>query len=90
MKRLEKNFKILIAIVMALTISYSLVAQPRQGRMQKPGEGNRMEHPLPGFSDEQKSQMKDIHLAAMKDAQPLKDELKVNRARLNILVKKDN
>jgi Spy/CpxP family protein refolding chaperone len=90
MKRLESNFKILIAITVMLALSYSLMAQPTQQRMQAPSERSWMGQIVPGLTEDQKSQLKEVKLATLKSVQPLQDELKVNRARLNLLVKKDN
>lgn len=88
MKRMNLNFKILIAITVMLALSYSLMAQPSQQRMQaSPESGHNF---LPGMTEDQKSQLKEVKLATLKAVQPLQDELKVNRARLNLLVKKDN
>ena len=90
MKRLYVNFKVLVVFTILLVLSHSLMAQPRQRRMQQHGETCRYEQIIPGLTDEQKIQMKEIHLATLKEVLPLKDELKVNNARLNLLVKKDN
>ena len=90
MKRLYVNFKVLVVFTILLVLSHSLMAQPRQRRMQQHGETYRFEQIIPGLTEEQKIQMKEIHLATLKEVLPLKDELKVNNARLNLLVKKDN
>jgi len=42
------------------------------------------------LTEDQRAEVKEIHLVRMKEVQPLKDQLKINRAKLNALVNKDN
>jgi Spy/CpxP family protein refolding chaperone len=42
------------------------------------------------LTEDQKDQIKQIHLAHMKDVQPLKDEVKINRAKVNALLNNDD
>ena len=90
MKRLDSNLKILIAITVLLALSYNLMAQPQQRRMVSPAAKTQTGQFIPGLTEDQKSQMKELKLATMKAVQPLKDELMVNKAMLNLLVRKDN
>ena len=45
---------------------------------------------LPDLTEEQKDQIKEIHLAHIKDVQPLKDEVKINRVKVDVLLKRDD
>jgi Spy/CpxP family protein refolding chaperone len=91
MKRIDANFKVLVAIIIVLGLSLTVMAQP--GR-----RGPRSERPMMhrtglqylDLTEEQKAQIKDIHLAYLKEVQPMKDELKINRAKVNALLKTDN
>jgi Spy/CpxP family protein refolding chaperone len=91
MKKIDRNFKLLVVIMFVLGLPLSAMSQPQHRR------------PIPhqsiqansGFqfldlTEEQKDQIKQIHLAHMKDVQPLKDELKINRAKVNALLKNDD
>jgi Spy/CpxP family protein refolding chaperone len=42
------------------------------------------------LTDEQKAEIKTIHLAKQKEIQPLKDEVMINKAKINALINKDN
>jgi Spy/CpxP family protein refolding chaperone len=91
MKRIDRNYKLLVAIIILLGLSLGVMAQPhRRGPMPhhrpmifQPGL------PFLDLTDEQKAQIKDIHLAHVKDVQPLKDEVKINRAKIDALLKND-
>jgi Spy/CpxP family protein refolding chaperone len=89
MKKLDVNLKVLMAIIILFGLSLSLMAQPRQKDPRHQNRGDR------GFamlklSDEQKEQAKTIHLANAKEVQPLKDELAINKAKINALIKQDD
>ena len=90
MKYIHTNLKILTAIAIALAISISLMAQPQQRPVRKPVERGKYSAFMADMTEEQKAQIKEIHLSQLKDVQPLNDELKINRARLNKMVKQDN
>ena len=90
MKKININTKTIIASAVILLISFGAMAQPQQRRMQKISPKGSMSQIIPGLSEEQRGQMKEIHLSTMKSMQSLKDEMKVNSAKLNILVKKDD
>jgi len=90
MKRLYVNFKILVATTILLTLSYSVMAQPQQRRTLQPGQKGQSSQMIPGLTEEQRKQVKEIHLARLKAVQPLQDEMKVNNAKLNALFKKEN
>ncbi len=89
MKKIDVNPKVLIALVALFTISISLMAQP--GQRQRPYPPNDQKgFPTMDLSDEQKAEIKEIQLARTKEIQPLKDELRINKAKINALVHKDN
>jgi Spy/CpxP family protein refolding chaperone len=76
MKRIDSNFKLLLAIVIILGISLGVTAQPQQ-RRQMPHR-SQMYHS--GFqhlnlTEEQKDQIKQIRQAHLKDVQSFKDEI---------------
>lgn len=89
MKRLDINLKILIAIIAFFGLSLSLMAQPRERHPQLEPKGQHG-FTMMDLTEEQKTEIKKIHLAGMKDVQPLKDELKINKAKINALIKQDN
>jgi len=91
MKRIDRNFKLLVAIIVVLGLSLSVMAQPQQ-RRQMPQQSMRAQSGLQflDLTEEQKDQIKGIHLAYMKDVQPNKDEVKINRAKINALLKNDD
>jgi Spy/CpxP family protein refolding chaperone len=90
MKKIDRNFKLLVAIIFVLGLSLNIMAQPHH-RRQMPQQSMRAHTPLQflDLSEEQKDQIKEIHLAHIKDVQPLKDEVKINRAKVNALLKND-
>jgi hypothetical protein len=90
MKKLNVNFKIVFVGIIILALSCDLMAQPLQERARQREQKARFTEMVPGLTEEQRNQLKEIHLATLKEVQPLKDELKVNNARLNILLKQDN
>ena len=91
MKRLDLNSKLLVAVIVVMGISLSVMAQPpRRGPMP-----HRSMAYGPGLlyldlSEEQQDQVKQLRLAHMKDVQPLKDEVKINRLKVNALLKNDD
>lgn len=84
----KTNSKIITTIAVLLMFSCSLVAQPFQ-RQQTRQE----DHPvnfIPGLTEEQKEQIREIQLETRKSVQPLRDEMSVNQAKLNMLVRQDD
>ncbi len=90
MKRLNVNFRMMLAITVILTLSYSLMAQPQRRSMQTNRPDGNFMYFFPELTEEQKSQIEEINLETLKEVQPLRDELQVNNAELNTLVKKDD
>jgi Spy/CpxP family protein refolding chaperone len=91
MKRLDLKLKLLPAIIVVLGISISAVAQPpRRGPM--PHRSMAHGHGLLylDMSEEQEQQVKQLRLAHVKDVQPLRDEVKINRLKINTLMKNDD
>jgi len=89
MKKLDVNIKTLIAIIALFGFSLGLMAQNPQRQQQS----QHMRQPaFAGLSltDEQKTEIKTIRLAGIKESQPLKDEANINRAKLNALVNNEN
>ena len=91
MKRIDRNFKLLVAIIFILGLSLSVMAQPNQ-RRQIPHQSMRAQSPLEllDLSEEQKDQIKEIHLAHIKDVQANRDEVKINRVKINAQLHKDD
>jgi Spy/CpxP family protein refolding chaperone len=89
MKKTDSNLKVLAAIIVLLGISLGIMAQPGQQKRQCQYEGQYCSN-LPDITEEQKAEIKKIHLNRMKEVQPMKDEIKINRAKLNALVKEDD
>ena len=91
MKRIDRNFKLLVAIIFILGLSLSVMAQPQQ-RRQMPHQSMRAKCPLQflDLSEEQKDQIKEIHLAHMKNVQANRDEVKINRVKINAQLHKDD
>jgi len=81
--------KVSITIIAVFIISFGLMAQPqnRQGPVQHEGPYGLA---VLNLTEEQKSEVKEIHLAKVKETQALKDELAINKAKINALVHKDN
>jgi Spy/CpxP family protein refolding chaperone len=91
MKRIDNHFKLLVAIIVVLGISLSVMAQPsRKGPMPHRSMKAKSGLQYLDLTEEQKDQIKTIHLANMKDVQPLKDEIKINRVKVDALLKKDD
>ena len=91
MKRIDRNFKLLVAIIFILGLSLSVMAQPNQ-RRQIPHQSMRAQSPLKflDLSEEQKDQIKEIHLAHMKNVQANRDEVKINRVKINTQLHNDD
>jgi Spy/CpxP family protein refolding chaperone len=91
MKRIDNHFKLLVAIIVVLGLSLSVMAQPnRRGHMSNRPMNVQSGLQFLDLTQEQKDQIKEIHLAHMKDVQPLKDEVKINRVKVDALLKKDD
>jgi Spy/CpxP family protein refolding chaperone len=91
MKRIDNHFKLLVAIIVVLGLSLSVMAQPsRRGPMPHRSMTLKSGLQLLDLTEEQKDQMKEIHLAHMKDVQPLRDEVKINRVKVDVLLKRDD
>ncbi len=88
MKKIDVNMKVLIAIIAIFGISLSLMAQPQQ-RQQMPQKNH---GGLAGLdlTEDQKAEIKAVHLSQMKETQPLTDEVNINRAKLKAAMHKDN
>ena len=89
MKKLDVNLKILMTIIVLFALSLSLMAQPSQKQRQF-HQKNQSGVTALDLNDEQKTEMKAIHLAQMKVTQPLMDEVKINKAKINALINNDN
>ena len=89
MKKTDLNLKVLLAIIAVLGLSLSLMAQPEQ-RQRQFQQRDHFGCAMLDLTEEQKAEIKEIHLARLKEIQPLKDEISINRAELNALVKNDD
>ena len=91
MKKIDENFKLLVAIIVVLGLSLSVMAQPQQrGQMQHQSMMAHSGYQFLDLTEDQEDQINHIHLAHMKDVQPLKDEVKINRAKVNALLNNDD
>jgi len=91
MKRIDNHFKLLVAIIVVLGLSLSVMAQSQtRGHMSHRSMTVKSGLQLLDLTEEQKDQIKEIHLAHMKDVQPLKDEVKINRVKIDVLLKRDD
>ncbi len=91
MKRIDNHFKLLVAIIVVLGLSLSVMAQPQtRGHMSHRSMTVKSGLQLLDLTEEQKDQIKEIHLAHMKDVQPLKDEVKIDRVKVDVLLKRDD
>jgi Spy/CpxP family protein refolding chaperone len=89
MKKLDVNMKVLIAIIALFGISLSLMAQsPQKQRSMQHRDQSGIA--MLDLTEDQKAEIKTIHLAQMKAVQPLTDEVKINRAKINAAMNKDN
>lgn len=89
MKKLDVNLKVLLAIIVLLGLSLSILAQPQQ-RQREYHQRDRSGLGMLNLTDEQKAELKEIHLAQMKLVQPMKDEISINKAKINAQIHKDN
>ena len=91
MKRIDRNFKLLVAIIVVLGLSLSVMAQPYgRGQMQQRSMKSQAGMQMLDLTEDQKEQIKIMHLTHVKDVQPLKDEVKINRAKINALLNNDD
>ena len=88
MKKIEANIKVLMAIIVLLGLSLSMMAQ-QQTRHQQSQQREKSAFGMLNLTEDQKSEIKVIHLAQVKEVQPLKDELLINKAKINALINKD-
>ena len=89
MKKIEVNLKVLLAITILLGLSLSIIAQP-QPRQRQFQQRDKSGFDILNLTDEQKAEVKAIHLAQLKEIQPLKDEMSINTAKINALIRKDD
>jgi len=91
MKKIDRNFKLLVAIIVVLGLSLSVMAQPYgRGQMQQRSMKFQAGMQMLDLTEDQKEQIKTMHLTHVKDVQPLKDEVKINRAKINALLNNDD
>ncbi|MCK5463820.1 MAG: periplasmic heavy metal sensor, partial [Bacteroidales bacterium] len=91
MKRIDNHFKLLVAIIVVLGLSLSVMAQQsRKGPMPHRSMTAKSGLQYLDLTEEQKDQIKEIHLAHMKAVQPNRDEVKINRAKINALLNNDD
>ncbi|MFC2116283.1 Spy/CpxP family protein refolding chaperone [Bacteroidota bacterium] len=89
MRKLDINVKVLFAIIVLFGLSLSLMAQPYQKQEQYRQEDRCGVFAI-NLTDEQKTEIKEIHMARMKETQTLSDEVKINKAKINALLNKEN
>ena len=89
MKKIDVNMKVLIAIIALFGLSLSLMAQTQQRQCQF-NQRDQYTCAALDLADDQKAEIKEVRLAKLKKIQPLKDEAKINKAKINALVNKDN
>ena len=89
MKRVDVNLKVIIAIIVLFGLSLSLMAQPQQKQQQFRQWDQRGFHMM-DLTEEQETDIKEIRTTMRKEIQPLIDETKINQAKINALIHKDN
>ena len=82
---MKRNKIILLLAATLLLTTASLFSQKGPGKMQGPKEGTRMLMGIPDLTEEQMDQIKDLHIAHLKDIKPLKNDVKINNAILEAL-----
>lgn len=78
-----------MAMIVLLGLSLGMMAQ-QQPRHKQFQQREKSAFGMLNLTEEQKSGIKEIHLSQVKEVQPLKDELLINKAKINALVKKDS
>jgi len=89
---MKKSIKILTVTILVLLSGISTRIFAQQGYWRQPGPAER-ERQIPGLLDlteEQQEQITDLRTAYLKDIQPLKNELNINKAKLDALLTEDN
>lgn len=89
MKKIDRNFKLLVAIIVVLGLSLSVMAQPNRGYKAHRPMMVKSGLQMLNLTEEQKDQIKEIHLSHIKDVQPLRDKVKINRVKVDALLKRD-
>ena len=89
MKKVNVNLKTLNAIILLFGISLGLMAQP-QMRNRQFNSGECRALTIMNLTEDQETQIREIHLAGANEIQSMKDELQINKAKINALVKKDD
>lgn len=92
---MKRNLSLIILFFFAVGLSFSQSYDRSQRKMMKKEKMERVRHHkkmkknflahLPDITEEQKKQMKEIKTSFMKDALPIKNELKEKKARLETL-----
>jgi Spy/CpxP family protein refolding chaperone len=89
MKKSEIYRKLIVSVIALCGLSIGLMAQPGdRGPRSRPGSHQRTA--MLNLSEEQKSEIKQIRVERARETQPLKDELRINNARINAQMHKDN
>jgi len=88
MKNLYK-FLTVILLVQFTGITATLFAQPGYRNYMKPGENYSMLTGIPDLTEEHKEQIRNLHTAYLKNIQPLKNDMKINKAKLDALLTED-
>jgi len=79
---------VLLAATILLTTA-SIFAQQGHGKMQGPQEGNRIMRGIPDLTEYQLDNIKDLHMAHLKEIKPLKNDVKINKVILETLQTED-
>lgn len=88
MKKILKTITVLI-LILSTGITTSIYAQRGFRSQVRPGERERQLYRIPDLTEEQQEQINNIRTNYLKDIQPLKNEMKINEARLDALITED-
>ncbi len=89
MKKSNLNLRTWLVLLVLAGLPAGLMAQPQQARQQF-RQQDQAGPALPGLTEEQKESIKEIRLETHKVVQPLRDEIAINKAKINALAKKDD
>lgn len=89
---MKKMLKILIIFILILLTALTTGIYAQRGYRSQvwPVEKERQIPEVRGLTEEQQEQIKNLRTDYLKDIQPLKNELKINKAKLDALLTEDN
>jgi len=84
-------YKILTVLILVSLTGITSISYAQQGYRSQagPAERGRLLPGIPDLTEEQKEQIKNLQTAYLKDIQELKNEMKINKAKLDALLTED-